>query len=155
MIVKERLKILFIIITLVLRAECDFLDELNVALQTLQHTVDKISLENAKTNEKVEKLQSDLTIMIEANSKSFENVNELQAETSEKIDQLNKKIQNIEIKVDAADDSLVLVRTKIDDVDNMLEENNNILNKLENDAQTLSFETNLSIADLDNKLSTL
>ena len=117
MIYKERLKILFTIITLVVRAEADFLDELNVALENLQDTVDKMRLENAETNKKVETLQSEMTIMKEANSKSFE-----------KIEQL---IQNIEGKVDAASDVTVLVRTKIDDVDNRLEDLDNKLSKLE------------------------
>ena len=62
-------------------AEADFLDELNVALEKLQDTVDKMRLENAETNKKVDKLQSEMTIMKEANSKSFE-----------KLDQLNKMI---------------------------------------------------------------
>ena len=124
MIYKEKLKIFFtIIITLVVRVECDFLDEINVAIEKLQDTVNKISLENAKislenakTVEKVNKLQSDLTIMKEANSKSFENVEKIQADfhtkTYEILDQLNKKIQNIEGKVDAASDAIILVRPK-------------------------------------------
>ena len=116
MIYKEKLKIFFTIITLVVRVEADFLLE---SLVKLQDTVDKIHLENAETKEKVDKLMSDMTIMKEANSKSFE-----------KLDQLNKMIMNIEGKVDAASDATVLVRTKIDDVDNRLEENNNILKKL-------------------------
>ena len=152
MIYKEKLKIFFtIIITLVVRVDCNFIDEVYVAIEKLQDTVDKISLENAKislenakTTEKVDKLLADVTIMKEANSKSFE-----------KLDQLNKMIMNIEGKVDAASDATVLVRTKIDDVDNRLEENNNILKKLEKDTQSLSFEMNTSFADLDNKLSNL
>ena len=101
MIYKEKLNIFFtVIITLVVRVECDFLDEINVAIQKLQDTVDKISLENAKTNEKMEKLQSDISFMKDANRKSFENVEKLQAD----FHQLNKMIQNIERKVDEASD---------------------------------------------------
>ena len=128
MIYKEKLKIFFtIIITLVVRAECNFIDEVNVAIEKLQDTVDKISLENAKislenakTTEKVDKLLADVTIMKEANSKSFE-----------KLDQLNKMIMNIEGKVDATSDATVLVQTKIDDVDNRFEALDNKLSNLE------------------------
>merc|ERR1711976_941939 len=80
MIEKEKLKIFFTIITLIVSAECDFLDEINVAIQKLQDTVDKISLENAKTNEKMDKMQSDMTFMKDANRKSFENAEKLQAD---------------------------------------------------------------------------
>ena len=142
MIYKEKLKIFFTIITLVVRVEADFLLE---SLVKLQDTVDKIHLENAeirlenaKTIEKVDKLMSDMTIMKEANSKSVEN-----------LDQLKKMIGNIEEKVDAASDASVLVRTKIDDVDNRLEENNNILNKLENDIKGLSLEMNSKLSNLE------
>ena len=110
MIYKEKLKIIFtIIITLIVRVDCNFIDEVNVAIEKLQETVDKISLENAKislenakTTEKVDKLLADVTIMKETNSKSFE-----------KLDQLNKMIQNIERKVDEASDAIVLVQPKI------------------------------------------
>ena len=87
MIYKERLKIISIIITLVVRAESNFIEDLHVSIQNLQASVDKISLENAKTMEKVDKLQSDITIMKEANSKSFESVDE-------KFDQLNDDIKS-------------------------------------------------------------
>ena len=134
MIYKERLKIISIIITLAVRAECNFIEDLHVSIQNLQASVDKISLENAKTMEKFDQLQSDVTIMKEANSKSFESVdekfdqlkadiksqssrintnleksfNEKFSSTSHSILSLDNMIQTIEAKVDASSDAISL-----------------------------------------------
>ena len=142
MIDEEILKIISIILTLVVRAESDFIGELQVSIQNLQDAVDKISLENAKTIEKVDKLQSDITLMKEANSRSFENVDEKLDQFDEKfsstslsISSLNKMIQTIEGKIEAG--------------------NNRTLDEMENQFQSLSLKLNSSIADFNDKFSTL
>jgi len=53
---KVKLKTLSIFL-IVAGVNCDFLDELMASLNKLQDTVDKISLEQIKTNKKVDQLE--------------------------------------------------------------------------------------------------
>ena len=59
----------------------------------MQDTVEKISLEHARTSEKVDKLQTDLTNMNEVHKKSFEKVEEDIRKTFQKVDELQNDIR--------------------------------------------------------------
>ena len=77
---KARLKIITIFL-MVAGVNCgDFLDELKSALEKLQDTVDQISLEQIKTNKKVDQLEEKISLE--------------QTKTNQKVDHLKEKIEN-------------------------------------------------------------
>ena len=74
---KIRWKALLVLHALVARVECDNFDELLSSVKNLHDKVDKIGLEQIKTNEKVDQLQSDLNnLSLEANSNQANDCNE-------------------------------------------------------------------------------
>ena len=146
MIDKERWKKIFVILTLVIRAESDFIGELQVSIQNLQATVDKISMENAKTIEKFDQLQSDLTIMKEANSKAFENVDE-------KFDQLQSDITIIK---EANSKAFENVDEKFDQLkDDMKSQSSRLNTNLERSFDEKFSSTSLSISSLNKMIQTI
>ena len=99
---KERFKILILIFTFVANARCDFFVEMMKSLQILQDTVDKISLEQIRTNEKVDKLQNEVkSLSLDMNSK-LETLDDLYEannnKTFEAIDQLKIQIETFSME---------------------------------------------------------
>ena len=93
----------------------DFLDELKVSLDKLQNTVDEISLEQIKTNKKVDQLQEKISLE--------------QRKTNKKVDNLEEKIAKLGSKVITVED--------------LNEVNNNIsdaINELKNELKTFTLE---------------
>ena len=119
---KERLKIITVFL-LVAGVNCgDFIDELKSALDKfcnkmdkLQDTVDKISLEQIKTNKKVDQLEEKISLE--------------QIKTNKKVDQLEEKLE--------------MLGTKVITVEDLTEVNNNIseaIDQLENEIKTFILE---------------
>ena len=93
----------------------DFIDELKSAMDKLQDTVDKISLEQIKTNKKVDKLEEKISLE--------------QIKTNKKVDRLEEKIEKL--------------GTKVATLDDLNEVNNNIseaIDQLKNEIETLTLE---------------
>ena len=67
--------------------KCDFMDELKSALVQLQDTVDKISLEQIKTNKKVDQLEEKIE-KLGTKVITLEDLNEVNNNISDAIDQL-------------------------------------------------------------------
>ena len=102
---KERLKIITVFL-LVAGVNCgDFIDELKSALDKLQDTVDKISLEQIKTNKKVDQLEEMISLG--------------QIKTDKKVDNLEEKIEKLGSKVITVED-LNEVNNNISDAINEL-----------------------------------
>jgi len=94
----------------------DFLDELKVSLDKLQNTVDAISLEQIKTNKKVDKLEEKISLE--------------QRKTNKKVDQLEEKISLGQIetnkRVDNMEEKIEKLGSKVITVEDLNEVNNNI-----------------------------
>ena len=89
---KARLKIITIFL-MVAGVNCgDFLDELKSALEKLQDTVDQISLEQIKTNKKVDQLEEKLE-MLGTKVITVEDLTEVNNNISEAIDQLENEMK--------------------------------------------------------------
>ena len=90
---------LTIIFTIVARLNCesplDSLGGMKMSLQILQDTVDRISLEQIKTNEKVDRLQRTISKV----DTSFESLSLGEIKTNEKFDQLHKDISKLDNEV--------------------------------------------------------
>ena len=91
MIGRERWKTITIFI-MVARVKCDFLDDLKVSLVNLQNSVDKISLEQIKTNKKVEQLEEKIE-KLGTKVITVEDLNEVNNYISDAIDQLKDEMK--------------------------------------------------------------
>ena len=72
--------------------KCDFMDELKSALVQLQDTVDKISLEQIKTNKKVDQLEEKIE-KLGTKVITLEDLNEVNNNISDAIDQLKTDVK--------------------------------------------------------------
>jgi len=122
---KERFKIMTImtlLFTLVTRSNCDFWSEVKMSLQILQDTVDKISLEQIRTNEKVDKLQNEVnSLSLDMNSRldTLDDLREAnkktsleQARTNEKLDQLQNEVKSISLDMNLKPEFLDVTNNK-------------------------------------------
>ena len=152
---KVRMKI--ITIFLMVAGACgDFLDELKVSLDKLQDTVDKISLEQIKTNKKVDQLEEKISLgqiqtykkvdnleekIEELGTKVNKNISDAfdqfeekisleQIKTNKKVDQLEEKISLGQIetnkRVDNMEEKIEKLGSKVITVEDLNEVNNNI-----------------------------
>ena len=97
MIGKVRLKTITIFL-MVAGANCgDFLDELKSSLDKLQETVDKISLEQIKTNKKVDQLEEKLE-KLGRKVITVEDLKEVNNNVSYAIDQLKNEIMTFRLE---------------------------------------------------------
>jgi len=87
-----KLKILTIVLSMIARASnSDIFSELKVSLEALQNTVDKINLEQIKTNEKVESLQNEIgSLRDTVDEMSLE-----QNKTNGKLDRLQNEVGSL------------------------------------------------------------
>ena len=93
----------------------DFIDELKSALDVLQYTVDKISLEQIKTNKKVDQLEEKISLE--------------QIKTNKKVDQLEEKLE--------------VLGTIVISVEDLTEVNNNVsyaIDQLKDEMKTFILE---------------
>ena len=74
--------------------KCEFLDEMKVSLKKLQLTVDMISLEQRKTNIKVDQLEEKID-KLGTKVITVEDLNEANNKISDSIDQLKDVMKNI------------------------------------------------------------
>ena len=145
MINKERLKIITIILTLVVKTECDFFGELRMSIKILQDSVDQISLEQIRTNEKVDKLQSEvksLSLDMTSRLETLDDLNEAnkktsseQLRTNEKMDQLQDEVKSLSLDM----------TSRLETLDDLYEANNKTfeaINQLNIRMKNLTMETN-------------
>jgi len=87
-----KLKILTIVLSMIARASnSDIFSELKVSLEALQNTVDKMNLEQIKTNEKVESLQNEIgSLRDTVDEMSLE-----QNKTNGKLDRLQNEVGSL------------------------------------------------------------
>ena len=114
---KGKVRFKTITLFLMITGACgDFLDELKVSLDKLQNTVDAISLEQIKTNKKVDKLEEKISLE--------------QRKTNKKVDQLEEKISLGQIetnkRVDNMEEKIEKLGSKVITVEDLNEVNNNI-----------------------------
>ena len=93
---KVRLKTITIFL-MVAGVNCDFMDELKVSLEKLQDTVDKISLEQIKTNKKVDQLEEKIE-KLGTKVATLDDLNEVNNNISEAIDQLRNEIETLTLE---------------------------------------------------------
>merc|ERR1712131_473731 len=88
---KGKVRFKTITLFLMITGACgDFLDELKVSLDKLQNTVDAISLEQSKTNKKVDQLEEKISLG--------------QIETNKRVDNMEEKIEKLGSKVITVED---------------------------------------------------
>ena len=88
---KVRLKTIAIFL-IIAGVNCDFLDELKSSLDKLQDTVDKISLEQIKTNKKVDQLEEKIE-KLGTKAVTLEDLNEVNNNITDAIDQLKTEMK--------------------------------------------------------------
>ena len=93
---KVRLKTLTIFL-IVAGVNCDFLDELKSSLDKLQDTVDKISLEQIKTNKKVDQLEEKIE-KLGTKAVTLEDLNEVNNNITDAIDQLKTEMKTFTMR---------------------------------------------------------
>ena len=101
-----------ILLALVAEVDCDVFNELLTSVKILHDKVDQISMEQIRTNEKVDQLQTGV----------------------------ENKISKIEEKIDKANEAIIQKLMKIIDLDNLKEANNKTFNQLKSDINGLGLE---------------
>jgi len=137
---------LTIIFTIVARLNCesplDSLGEMKMSLQILQDTVDRISLEQIKTNEKVDRLQRTISKV----DTSFESLSLGEIKTNEKFDQLQKDMSRVANAVKRLSlDIKSMIGTNIDTLEVIYEANNKTfeaIDQLHNVMKTIKSDCN-------------
>ena len=137
---------LTIIFTIVARLNCesplDSLGEMKMSLQILQDTVDRISLEQIKTNEKVDRLQRTISKV----DTSFESLSLGEIKTNEKFDQLQKDMSRVANAVKRLSlDIKAIIGTIIDTLEVIYEANNKTfeaIDQLHNVMKTIKSDCN-------------
>ena len=127
-----RIKLMTILFTIVARANCDFLldslSEIKISLQILQATVEKISSEQTKNNEKVDQLQRDLSkvdaevkslsldinSMLGTNVDTLEDIYEANNKTFDAIDQLQNEMKAMKLDSDFKNDCNKFLNVTLD-----------------------------------------
>ena len=135
-----------ILFTIVARANCDFLldslSEIKTSLQILQATVEKISSEQTKNNEKVDQLQrdlskvdaevkslsSDINSMLGTNIETLEDLLVTNNKTFEALGQIQNEMEtlNVEAKLkNVCNDEIENVTNSNDNLENDFNEESN------------------------------
>ena len=135
-----------ILFTIVARVNCDFLldslSEIKTSLQILQATVEKISSEQTKNNEKVDELQrdlskvdaevkslsSDINSMLGTNIETLEDLLVTNNKTFEALDQIQNEMEtlNVEAKFkNVCNDEIENVTNSNDNLENDFNEESN------------------------------
>ena len=118
---KIRWKALVVLLALVTRIECDNFDELLSSVKNLHDKVDKIGLEQIKTNEKVDQLQSDLNnLSLEANSNQANDCNEKFEITSSSITAVNNEVLKIGLQFEDLEETNIKTLNQSQNVMNRL-----------------------------------
>ena len=141
-----RIKLMTILFTIVARVNCDFLldslSEIKTSLQILQATVEKISSEQTKNNEKVDQLQRDMSKV----DNGVKSLSLEQIKTNEKIDLLHKDISKVNNKVESLSmDIKSMHGTNIDTLEDIYEANNRTfeaIDQLQNEMITTKMDSN-------------
>ena len=141
-----RIKLMTILFTIVARVNCDFLldslSEIKTSLQILQATVEKISSEQTKNNEKVDQLQrdlskvdaevkslsSDINSMLGTNIETLEDLLVTNNKTFEALDQIQNEMEtlNVEAKFkNVCNDEIENVTNSNDNLENDFNEESN------------------------------
>ena len=107
---KGKVRLKTITLFLMITGACgDFLDELKVSLDKLQNTVDEISLEQIKTNKKVDQLQEKISLEQRKTNKKVDNLEEKIAKLGSKVitvEDLNEVNNNISDAIDQLKDEM-------------------------------------------------
>ena len=113
---KGKVRLKTITLFLMITGACgDFLDELKVSLDKLQNTVDAISLEQIKTNKKVDQLEEMISLG--------------QIKTDKKVDNLEEKIEKLGSKVITVEDLNEVNNNISDAIDQLKDEMKTSLEK--------------------------
>ena len=144
--IKGRIKMFTTMFIIVARVNCDFLldslSEMKLSLQLLQDSVEKISLEQLKTNEKVDQLQRDMSKV----DNGVKSLSLEQIKTNEKIDLLHKDISKVNNKVESLSmDINSMHGTNIDTLEDIYEANNRTfeaIDQLQNEMITTKMDSN-------------
>ena len=145
--IKGRIKMFTTMFIIVARVNCDFLldslSEMKQSLQLLQDSVEKISLEQLKTNEKVDQLQRDMSKV----DNGVKSLSLEQIKTNEKIDLLHKDISKVNNKVESLSmDINSMHGTNIDTLEDIYEANNktsDAIDQLQNQIKAMQFDSDL------------
>ena len=97
--------------------KCEFLDEMKVSLKKLQLTVDMISLEQRKTNIKVDQLEEKID-KLGTKVITVEDLNEANNKISDAIDQLKDEMKNITLD-ERSGNGCIEAETNVDSEDDI------------------------------------
>ena len=106
---KGRWKIIIILLVFVVKNKGDTMNELLISVKNLHDKVDKIGMEQVKTHEKVEQLQTKLNQLLSLNVKSMPEMdfNEKIATTTSSLTTLSNKILEMDEKMDKANEAIL------------------------------------------------
>ena len=112
---KGRWKIIIILLVFVVKNKGDTMNELLISVKNLHDKVDKIGMEQVKTHEKVEQLQTKLNQLLSLNVKSMPEMdfNEKIATTTSSLTTLSNKILEMDEKMDKAN---VVILQKLEEI---------------------------------------
>ena len=141
--IKGRIKMFTTMFIIVARVNCDFLldslSEMKLSLQLLQDSVEKISLEQLKTNEKVDQLQRDMSKV----DNGVKSLSLEQIKTNEKIDLLHKDISKVNNKVESLSmDINSMHGTNLEDIYEANNRTFEAIDQLQNEMITTKMDSN-------------
>ena len=105
---KGRWKIIIILLVFVVKNKGDTMNELLISVKNLHDKVDKIGMEQVKTHEKVEQLQTKLSqLSLNVMSRPEMDFNEKIATTTSSLKILSNKILEMDEKMDKANEAIL------------------------------------------------